>query len=124
LQDIANKSIDWMFAKNQKPLKSQGSIAPIPTIKPLLLPATKKSTPIPQSPALPVTPLTSGYTNVVSSFYTPGEGGAINGGKTDIRGKYIDRNSFVMATRTTGSNTVRLTKKWKISERDNTVFSL
>jgi murein DD-endopeptidase MepM/ murein hydrolase activator NlpD len=45
----------------------------------------------------------SPYTNVVSSWYTPGQGGAINGGNEDIRGKYIDSDSLVMATRTTSS---------------------
>jgi tape measure domain-containing protein len=45
----------------------------------------------------------SPYTNVMSSWYTPGQGGAINGGNEDIRGKYIDSNSLVMATRTTSS---------------------
>jgi tape measure domain-containing protein len=43
------------------------------------------------------------YRPVTSTFYTPGEGNiALNGGKVDMRGRYIDSNSLVMATRTTG----------------------
>jgi tape measure domain-containing protein len=45
----------------------------------------------------------SPYTDVVSSWYTPGQGGAINGGNEDMMGRYIDNNSLVMATRTTNS---------------------
>jgi tape measure domain-containing protein len=60
--------------------------------------APTKTQPKPQQKTTP-----SPYTNVVSSFYTPGQGGAINGGNEDIRGKYIDNNSLVVATRTTDS---------------------
>ncbi len=60
---------------------------------------SRKEQPAPQSRKATESP----YTNVVSSWYTPGQGGAINGGNEDMRGKYIDNNSLVMATRTTGS---------------------
>jgi tape measure domain-containing protein len=61
--------------------------------------APTKTQPKPQQKTTSESP----YTNVVSSFYTPGQGGAINGGNEDIKGKYIDSNSLVVATRTTDS---------------------
>jgi tape measure domain-containing protein len=92
------------------PTKTPNVIKQVPAVPglPQLNPATTPKVPkrtikaVPTVPALPNL-ATNSYTNVVSSFYTPGEGGAINGAKTDIRGKYIDRNSLVMATRTTSS---------------------
>lgn len=76
--------------------KTAPKIPPLPNQPPTTIKAVPKVSPLP-------TPDTIPYTNVISSFYTPGEGGKINGPKTDIRGKYIDRNSLVMATRTTAS---------------------
>jgi tape measure domain-containing protein len=85
---------------------------PIPTVRPRKVRSTPRAIEQPRtippsssnSPAQATAPSQSGgYTDVVSSWYTPGEGGAINGGRTDIRDKYIDRNSLVMATRTTDS---------------------
>ncbi len=77
------------------------AIDPIERLK-RVVPTTSKIASTRKSIQSKQIPSKSGYTPITSTVYFPGEGDIkMEGEKKDIYGKYIDRNSLVMATRTT-----------------------